>query len=95
MFQENEVILVILGVIVFILMCYNFSQLKRIPNPVAIFTAYCVFFLGWIFTVLEELWFYELLNFMEHVCYLVSSLMLFKWVLSFTQNKKDINRLNE
>jgi len=93
MLQENEVILVLLGSITLLLVWYNFSQIKRIPSSATLLAAYYFLFAGWLLTVFENYMLTEYLNFLEHFCYLTSSILLCKWVLNIVGDNTPFGEL--
>ncbi len=89
MIQENELILLLLGVGVLIFLMTNASQLRRIPEFRLLVASYVTLFLGWAFTVLEGLLWSRLINFMEHLCYAVSSVVLALWIWKVCRSEKE------
>jgi len=82
--QENEVILVIFGIMTLLLVWSNRRQLEKVKAIKSLLCSYCFLFAGWILTVLESYFFPETLNFMEHFCYLASAVFLLDWLLSIS-----------
>lgn len=76
---ENELVLLLLGIGVLIFMAVNRARLSELPSPGLFFTAFHVLVFGWVFTVLEALFWEETLNACEHACYAASSLMIAVW----------------
>ena len=79
MIQENEIIMLLLGIGVLIFILGNRLKLKRLPSSSIFITGFCVLLLGWIMTVLESYFWKELLNFFEHICYAASSVLVATW----------------
>ena len=80
MVQENEVIVLLLGVGVLIFALTNRARLKHLPSPRLLLTGFCVLLLGWALTVLEEFLWGEELNVVEHLCYAGSAILVLVWV---------------
>ena len=83
MLRENEVVMLILGVGVLFFIIVNASRLKNIYSWKLLIAGYCVLLAGWIFTVLEEFFAGNILNYLEHTSYLASSVMLLIWCCRF------------
>lgn len=79
MVQQNEVILLLLGIGVFIFIGSNRSRLRRLPASRTMLLGFYVLLLGWILTNLEALLLTDLLNVIEHLCYAVSAVLLAIW----------------
>ena len=82
MIQENEVVMLLLGVGVLIFILVNRVQLRRLPASGLHVTALCVLLAGWVLTVLEGFFWQEWLNFFEHRAYATSSVLLAAWCWS-------------
>jgi hypothetical protein len=79
MLQENEVVMLILGVGVFLFIILNKVHIKKIISWKILFGGYCFLLSGWLFTVLEGFFLEQTLNFFEHICYLISLVMVVVW----------------
>jgi hypothetical protein len=79
MFQENEVVMVILGFGTLLFIFSNRHQLKRLPSSATLLSSFFVLCLGWILTVLESFFFGDVLNLLEHASYAASSILLAIW----------------
>jgi len=76
---ENEVVMLSLGVGVLIFILGNWARLKRLTAYRILLAAFCLMLAGWVLTVLEGFFYEWLLNFFEHLCYAVSSLLVAVW----------------
>jgi hypothetical protein len=76
---ENELVLLLLGIGILVFMAVNRSRLAELPSRGLFLAAFHVLVLGWVLTVLEGLFWPELLNTAEHACYAASSLMVAVW----------------
>ncbi len=79
MIHNNEIILLILGLGVLIFFGVHRKRMQNIPKPGCFFSAFAVLTAGWVLTVLEGLFWPDLLNLLEHLCYALSSILLTVW----------------
>lgn len=79
MIQESEVLALLLGIGVFVFLMTNRTQLFRAPYFGIIHAAFYAVLVGWILTILEGFLWEETLNFLEHFCYMSSSVLLAVW----------------
>lgn len=79
MLQENEIIMMLLGMGVFIFVLADHARLKSIPFSRILIASFLVLFMGWILTILEGFFLGPVLNLFEHLCYLGSSALLLMW----------------
>ena len=82
MVQENEVIILILGIAVLGFILSNISKVKKLPLYGVMLTAFIVLLLGGTFTVLEGFFLAEILNMAEHIAYTLCAVLLLAWVLA-------------
>ena len=76
MIQENEVIMLLLGIAVLIFMQTNRVRLSRLSGWQTLFTSFHILIFTWVLTVLEGFIWREALNIVEHVCYAVSAILM-------------------
>jgi len=79
MFQENEIIMLLLGIGVLIFIFANRSRLKSLPASQLLFAGFGALLAGWVLTVLEGFFWGEALNLIEHVCYAASAVLMAGW----------------
>ncbi len=79
MIQENEIVMLMLGIGVMVFVLLNRSRLKKIPFSGIIITAFYVVLAGWGLTVLEGFFWGDILNFIEHLCYIASAVLMLAW----------------
>ncbi len=79
MIEENEIVMLIIGLGVLIFVLGNRMQLKRIPSAGFLLLAFHALLAGWVLTVLEGFFWGELLNYLEHMSYAVASFLLAVW----------------
>jgi len=77
--QESEIIKLIFGMGVLIYFFLNRKRLLELPYAKLFLTAYLVVLLGWILTVVEGFVYGDIINFFEHLCYTVNSILLCLW----------------
>jgi hypothetical protein len=65
------------GVLLFIV--GNRNRLKRLPQSEVLVAGFCILLIGWTLTIIEGFLWRGFLNFMEHVCYSVSSVLVAVW----------------
>jgi len=93
MIQENEVVMLLLGVIVLIFMLGNRPPLKRLPAWSVLLAAFCTLVGGWTLTVLEGFFWTQWLNLAEHVCYAANSVLVAVWCwMVFTRAQQECPR---
>ena len=79
MLHENELVMLFLGMGVFIFTLYSLPKIKRLSNWKLLLTGFYFLLIAWIFTVLEGFFWEEILNFLEHAFYAVSSILIAVW----------------
>jgi hypothetical protein len=89
MFQENELVMLLLGVGVLVFTLGNRFRLKRLPASKILCTGFYMLLAGWILTVLEGFCWKGVLNYLEHMCYAGSSLLMAVWCWKVFGSKKE------
>jgi hypothetical protein len=79
MLQENEIVMLLLGIGVFSFFILNKAQIRKITSWKILFGSYCFLLSGWVLTVLEGFFLAYYLNLFEHICYAVSTVMVVVW----------------
>ena len=79
MIQENEIVMLLLGGGVFIFTLTNRLMFNRLPAWKILFAGLYLLFAGWILTVLEGFFWKDFLNYVEHMCYAGSSVLVAVW----------------
>ncbi|HEX2394844.1 MAG TPA: hypothetical protein VHI78_05820 [Bacteroidales bacterium] len=87
MLRENEVVMLVLGIGVLFLFIMNMDFIRKIRFWKILFYSYSVLICGWLFTVLEEFILTNFLNFLEHISYLLSAMLIFIWAWKSTGSK--------
>ena len=90
MVQENEVIMLILGIGVLIFTLVYRKAIKRIPAWQTLISGFYMLIVAWISTVLEGFFWEVPLNYVEHLSYACSSTLLavWCWMLLYGRNKE-------
>lgn len=82
MVQENEIVLLILGIGVLVFVLGNRQRLQKIPASNFLLSGYYMMLAGWFLTVLEGFFLSNLINYLEHICYAASSIITSLWFLN-------------
>ena len=91
MVQQNEIIMLLLGVGVTIFILENRQKLRLVPASRVLISGFCMILAGWILTVLEGFFWRDFLNFLEHFCYAGSSLLMAIWCWKVFRTGKDVS----
>ena len=89
MIQQNEIIMLLLGVGCMIFIWANKQEVKRIPVSKTLTAGFYVLLAGYVLTILEGLFWEDLLNILEHICYATSSILMAVWCWKILPSKKD------
>jgi hypothetical protein len=93
-FEENEMVMLFLGIGVLIFILLRRKQLKQLPGAHLLITSFSILLVGWLATVLEGLleadsFSQQLFNYLEHFCDAGSGLMMAWWSWrTFTLSKE-------
>jgi hypothetical protein len=79
MIQQNEIIMLLLGIGCLIFIWVNKQKVKRIPIAKPLIAGFYVLLAGYLLTFLEGLFWNDLLNVLEHICYTASSILMAVW----------------
>ena len=88
MVEQGEIVTLILGIGCAILIIIRKNQLRRIPFSSILFVSYFCLFLGFVMTVLETFFLHNLFNFLEHLGYTLSAIILASWCWNIAFNDK-------
>lgn len=89
MVQEDEIIMLVLGIGVLLFIIGNYARLKHYPSIHTLITGFCFSLLGWTLTVLEGFLLEETLNFAEHFSYLASAVCVALWMYKTLARSKE------
>lgn len=88
MFQENEVVSLLIGLGALVFLLANLPRLRRGANWQVLFGGFCVYLAARVLTVLEGVFWPAGLNVLEHFCYAGSAVLLAAWCwLSFGRRR--------
>ena len=88
MIQGNEVVMLLMAIGVLIFILFNRRQIMRIEAAGLLVTAFCVLLAGYVLTVLEGFFLEDLFNFLEHLCYTGSSVLIALWCMKVFKRKE-------
>ena len=89
MVQQNEIVMLILGLGVLVFVVANRLQLKRFESSGMLTLGFYFLLAGWALTVLEGLLLEELLNYFEHTCYAMGSVLVAAWCWKVLGRRKE------
>lgn len=79
MIHENEIIMLILGGGVLIFTLVHQVRIKRIPAWRTLMAGFYILLVAWVLTVLEGFFWKTLLNYLEHLGYALSAILVAVW----------------
>jgi hypothetical protein len=79
MIEQNEIIMLLLGIGCLIFIWVNKQKVKRIPVAKPLIAGFYVLLAGHVLTFLEGLFWQNFLNVLEHICYTASSILMAVW----------------
>jgi hypothetical protein len=85
MFEENEIINLILGLASFVIVFYE-TRKKVIPDFKLFLAGFVFIVLARVFTVVEVLFLGHILNILEHLCYALSACLFAAGCISLAPN---------
>lgn len=75
----NEIVMLLIGVGVLIFILGNRPRLKSLPASNILIAAFCMMLGSWVLTVLEGFFWEDFLNYIDHGCYAVGSVLVAVW----------------
>jgi hypothetical protein len=88
MLYQNEAVMFLIALCVFILTIENRIEIKKSKNSSLLLITFYIFLCGWIFTIVEGYILPDILNVMEHLSYLFGSISLAIWCWKFKSYSK-------
>jgi len=79
MIQENEVVMLMLGLGILVFFAMGRLRIREFPEWRVFLLGYAVLNLAWVCTVLEGFLWGDALNLLEHLCYAASSVLVAVW----------------
>ena len=95
MIPESKIIdfIIAIGVLIFVLL--NYSRIKELDNSKILLSAFSFLFANIVLSILEELFWQDFLNIIQHSCITLSSIFLIIWcVIIFTKKRKNSGHSN-
>jgi len=85
MFQENEVINLILALISILMFAFIFKKMG-LPRLRLLYIGFIFILCGYLFTVIEGVIWLEFFNLLEHLCYAISGILFAAGCLSIIRH---------
>lgn len=89
MLYDNEVVMLILGAGVAGFVRLNYPRIKRIHSWKWLILSFYLMMGGWLFTILEGLFMEGIFNYLEHISYMISGLVLAYWCRNHLRHKQE------
>lgn len=77
--HENEILVLLLGSVVFGFVIRYQKRLKRLPTYKVLLSAFIAVYIAWLATNLEHLAFPQFFNYLEHIGYFANGMLLLTW----------------
>lgn len=77
--QDKEFFNALLALAVLVFIFAQRRQLSRLPKRTILLSAYGILLAGWITTILEGVFWPNVLNTVEHICYALGGLLFSFW----------------
>lgn len=92
MVDKNEVIVLVVATGVLLLLWVNREGMRRVPAARLFVTAYGVIYIAWCFTVLEGMFWPDLLNLLEHMATAAAAVLFACWCSRLVQSEGGVQR---
>jgi len=89
MIQQNEIIVLVLGIGVLIFVLNNRQKLLLVPASQILIWGFSLILAGWILTVMKGFFWKDFLKLAAHFCYAASSLLMTAWCWKVFKSGKD------
>ena len=90
MIQQNEIMIFILGIGALCFIIASNERLKEIVSSKILAAAFFVVLAGWFFTLIEGVFWEEIFNLFEHICYAVAAILMLIWTFKLFKKAKII-----
>jgi len=77
--EIDKIIVLILGIGISFFIYISHRYLKQVPYIRILYTSFAVLLAAFVFTILEGFYLETFFNLLEHLCYLLSTTILFIW----------------
>jgi len=88
MYQESEILTLVLSSLILIFILFYKSHTKIIPYSHYFLSAYFILLLAYFCTVLESFLWYSFFHYTEHISYALSFILLSIWGVKKTRSKR-------
>jgi len=88
MVESDELVMLLIGFGVLVFLFKNRLKPPDIPAYNVLASSFYVLFVGLLATVLEGFWLNTYFNYLEHICYAVSSVLLALWCQRLSVKRK-------
>ena len=85
MIQENEIIMLAIGVCLYFFIIAYKPYFHRIPERTTLLLSFHILLVAWCLTVLEGFLLANVFNILEHLCYACSALTMAFWCWKITR----------
>ena len=89
MLMENEVVMFLIGLGVMIFILGNRTRLRALPASNILITGFSFLLAAWTLTILEGFFFGTVLNYLEHISYSISAILVAAWSLNAFIKRKE------
>ena len=79
MFQEYEIVALILGLVALLVVLFNYKRLDSMPAKNILITGLGMFLISWFFTNLEAFIWSRIFNITEHISHSLGGVLLAVW----------------
>ena len=80
--EEREVLSFLISCCVMFFLLFQWRKIIRIPHAKILIACFVTLFASWAFSVIEDIFWKERLNFMQHLCSGISGVLLAIWLRS-------------
>lgn len=86
-YMDTEHLMLIISLFALFFFFFYKKSIKKIKHNNLLAWSLTLFIFACILTILEDYMLYSICNFMEHLCYLASTIFLVVWSLKYQQNR--------
>ncbi|MFX0094130.1 MAG: hypothetical protein ACFFBD_20500 [Candidatus Hodarchaeota archaeon] len=91
--NQSEYLILLVGLAILVFIWLNREEIRHLSFRKVLLAAFCVLVVGWILSIIEELLWEELLNFMQHLCFAISSFLVALWSwMTFKKQEESVQR---
>lgn len=86
--EEREVLSFIISCCVMVFVLFQWPKIRRFPHAKILLTCFVTLFLSWALSVIEDVFWKDELNFLQHLCSGVSGALLAYWLRAVAKSKR-------